>query len=281
MDNRQYGPSLLKLVTIVLMGFYCLSSLAAICWVVYTSFKSNAEFFSSTWSLPATLRLGNYTYAWKNAEIGLYFFNTAYISALATCGSVVLSAMVAYILARVVFPFRQLAFFLFLAALMVPTMLYVFPLFVQMRQMHLTNNHLGLLVLYIAMGLPFSVFVLTGFFRTLPSQMEEAAMLDGASPWKTFWFIMLPLAKPGLITVSIFNFINVWNEFFWSLVLLRSGRLYTMARGLQTLFWNMSTESRWTELFAGLVIVMLPLVIVFIFLQDRITEGLTVGALKG
>ena len=150
-----------------------------------------------------------------------------------------------------------------------------------MRQMHLTNNHLGLLLLYIAMGLPFSVFVLTGFFRTLPSQMEEAAMIDGASPWKTFWSIMLPLAKPGLITVSIFNFINVWNEFFWSLVLLRSGRLYTMARGLQTLFWNMSTESRWTELFAGLVIVMLPLVIVFIFLQDRITEGLTVGALKG
>ncbi len=272
---------LLKGLAALLVGFYCLSSAAAFAWVVYTSFKSNAEFFASTWALPGTLRWDNYAYAWANAEIGHYFFNTAYLSALSTCGTVALSAMAAYVLARVVFPFRQVALYFFLAAMMVPAMLYLFPLFVQLRKMHLTNSHLGLLVLYIASGLPFSIFVLTGFFKTLPRELEEAALIDGASPWKTFWMVMLPLARPGLITVSLFSFIGYWNEFFWSLILLHSGRLYTLARGLQTLFWNMSTESRWTELFAGLVIVMLPLIGVFLLLQERITAGLTVGALKG
>ena len=270
-----------KLIAILLMGSYCLSSLVALFWVAYTSFKTNPEFFASTWALPAELQWSNYAYAWANAEIGRYFFNTAYITVLSTVGTLAVSAMAAYVLARVVFPFRQLVFYLFLAAMMVPPMLYLFPLFVQMRFMQLTNSHFGLIALYIATGLPFSIFVLTGFFKTLPTEMEEAALIDGASPWKTFWMIMLPLAKPGLITVSIFSFINSWNEFFWSLILLRTGKLYTLARGLQTLFWNMSTESRWTELFAGLVIVMLPLIIVFILLQDRITEGLTVGAVKG
>lgn len=272
---------LVKGGALFLMGTYCLSSAVALAWVVYTSFKSNAEFFASTWSLPSQMRWGNYAYAWANAEIGHYFFNTAYISALATAGSTVLGAMAAYVLARVVFPLRQVALYLFLAAMMVPAMLYLFPLFVQMRQLHLTNSHLGLLLLYTSMGLPFTVFVLTGFFRTLPRDLEEAALIDGANPWKTFWLVMLPLARPGLVTVAIFNFIAFWNEFFWSLILLHSGRLYTLARGLQTLFWNLSTESRWTELFAGLVIVMLPLMVVFVLLQDRITAGLTVGALKG
>lgn len=280
-SRTDFGTHFLRITTVLLMGAYCLSSLVALCWVAYTSLKSNAEFFASTWTLPEVLRWSNYAYAWANAEIGRYFFNTAYISVLATGATVMLAAMAAYVLARVIFPFRQFVFYLFLAAMMVPAMLYMFPLFVQMRQMHLTNNHLGLLILYIATGLPFSIFVLTGFFKTLPSELEEAALIDGASPWKTFWMIMLPLAKPGLITVSIFNFINYWNEFFWSLILLRTGKLYTLARGLQTLFWNMSTEARWTELFAGLVIVMLPLIIAFLFLQDRITEGLTVGAVKG
>lgn len=278
MEMRRY---LVKGTAILLMGFYCLSSAVALAWVLYTSFKSNTEFFASTWALPSQLRWSNYTYAWANAEIGRYFFNTAYISVLATAGSTLLGAMAAYVLARVSFPFRQVALYFFLAAMMVPAMLYLFPLFVQMRRLHLTNSHLGLLLLYVSMGLPFTIFVLTGFFRTLPRELEEAALMDGASPWKTFWMVMLPLARPGLVTVAIFNFISYWNEFFWSLILLHSGRLYTLARGLQTLFWNLSTESRWTELFAGLVIVMLPLMAVFLLLQDRITAGLTVGALKG
>lgn len=272
---------MLRLVAIVLMGGYCLSSVGALAWVVYTSLKTNPEFFASTWALPASLQWRNYVYAWANAEIGRYFFNTLYITTLATAGTVAVSAMASYVLARIEFPLRNLTFYLFVAAMMVPPMLYLFPLFVQMRQLHLTNSHVGLLLLYVAMGLPFSVFVLTGFFRSLPREMEEAALMDGASPWQTFCQVMLPLARPGLVTVAIFDFIAYWNEFFWSLILLRSGPLYTLARGLQTLFWNLSTESRWTELFAGLVIVMVPLMVVFLLMQDRITKGLTVGALKG
>ena len=273
--------SYIKLVAYALMALYCLSSIIALFWVVYTSFKTNSEFFSSTWALPAEFRWSNYTYAWANAEIGSYFFNTIYITVLSTLGTLLIAAMAAYVLARVVFPFRQFVFYVFAAAMMVPPMLYLFPLFVQMRFMQLTNSHFGLIVLYIATGLPFAIFVLTGFFKTLPTEMEEAALIDGASSFKTFWIIMLPLSKPGLITVSIFSFINCWNEFFWSLILLRTGKLYTLARGLQTLFWNMSTEARWTELFAGLVIVMMPVMIMFVLLQSRITEGLTVGAVKG
>lgn len=279
--RRAAGKTALRVVTVSLLAFYCFSSVVSLAWLVYSSLKSNPEFFASTWALPEQWRWSNYVYAWANAEIGSYFLNTAYISLVSTTATVLLAAMAAYVLARVLFPARQFLLYLFLAAMMVPAMLYLFPLFVQMRHMHLTNSHLGLILVYIAGGLPFSIFVLTGFFRTLPTEMEEAALMDGASPWKTFWMVMLPLAKPGLITVSIFSLINTWNEFFWSLILLRSGKLYTLARGLQTLFFNMSTESRWTELFAGMVIIMFPLMAVFLVLQDRITEGLTVGAIKG
>ena len=125
---------------------------------------------------------------------------------------VTIAAMAAYVLARVLFPMRQVLFYVFLSAMMVPPMLYMFPLFVQMRHMHMTDSHLGLIILYIATGLPFSIFVLTGFFRSLPTEMEEAALIDGATPWQTYWKIMLPLARPGLITVSIFNFVaySIW-----------------------------------------------------------------------
>lgn len=274
---------LLGVLLRLIVAAYCLTSVAALTWTVYTSLKSDRDLFGrGPWALPETWHPENYTDVWSRANIGNYFFNSAYISVVATVVGVLVSAMAAYVIARIEFRASQPILFYFIAGMMVPGFLYIVPLyFMLVNTLKLGDNHLGLILLYIAGSLPFNIFILTGFFKTLPIDLEEAATIDGASPNAVFWQIMLPLARPGLLTVAIFNFITHWNEFFWSLVLLQDKRLFTISRGLFALYLESQYQARWTILFAGLLIAMLPVLVVFALLQDRITEGLTVGALKG
>ncbi len=284
MARRRATPAgLLGGLLRVIVGLYCLTSVAALAWAVYTSLKSDSDLFGrGPWALPTAWHPENYVDVWSRARIGNYFFNSAYVSIVSTVVGVLIAAMAAYVLARIDFRGSRAVLFYFIAGLMVPGFLYVVPLyFMIVSTLKLGNNHLGLILLYIAGSLPFNVFILTGFFKTLPIELEEAATIDGATPNSVFWRIMLPLAQPGLLTVGIFNFISHWNEFFWSLVLLQDKELFTISRGLFALYLESQYQARWTTLFAGLLIATVPVIIVFAVLQDLITEGLTVGALKG
>jgi ABC-type glycerol-3-phosphate transport system permease component len=264
-------------------GFYCLSSVLALIWMVYTSLKSDKDLFGhGPWALPAVWHWENYANAWRQAHIAGYFFNSFYLSAVSTFVAVIITAMAAYVISRIEFRFSKLVLYYLIAALMVPGFLYVVPLYLLMvHQLQLSNSHIGLALLYVTGAIPFNTFVLTGFFKTLPSELEEAAAIDGASANRIFWQIMLPLAQSGLVTVAIFTFISNWNEFFWSLVLLRDKELFTLSRGLYNLYLDGQYTAQWTMLFAGILIATVPILIIFVVLQDRITEGLTVGALKG
>ena len=169
-------------------------------------------------------------------------------------------------------------------SLMVPLQLAIVPLFFQMKDYGLLNSRWGMLVVYVAFGMPFAIFILTGFFKSLPSSLHESALIDGAGEFGAFWQIMLPLARPGLITVGIFSFLSTWNEFFMAFMFLSgegAQHLRTLPLGLANITIVSQYRSDWGMAFAGLVLIMAPTMMVYAFLQQYLTKGITVGALKG
>ncbi len=277
-------------------------SLFAVFWIVYTSLKSDYEFTTkSPWALPETLQWINYKFAWTVAKIGSYTFNSVIVTTASVTLIVIFSAMAAYAITKIEWRGGQLFFYYFLAGLAVPASLLLVPLFMLLKNFniegfnlfhvgsyylisvpdfYLVDSLLGLIIIYTTLGLPFTTFVLTGFFRTLPTALAEAAAIDGANEYQIFWKIFLPLAKPGIVTVSIFNFLYTWNEYQFALVFISNPKLKTLPLGLYSLYAATKHSANWTALFAGLVILMLPTIAVFVILEDRITRGLTVGAIK-
>ncbi|MGY8825840.1 MAG: carbohydrate ABC transporter permease [Candidatus Latescibacterota bacterium] len=255
-------------------------------WLLYTSLKTDREIFLDPFSLPALddLQWINFTNAWTKGFFGDYFFNSVLLTVSTVCVSMVFASMAAYALARFNFPGVRSLFFYFLAGLMVPLQLAIVPLFFQMRDLGLLNSHIGMLTVYVAFGMPFAIFILTGFFKSLPSSLHESALIDGAGELRAFWSIMLPLSRPGLITVGIFSFLSTWNEFFMAFMFLSgegSQHLRTLPLGLANITIVSQYRSDWGMAFAGLVLIMAPTLLVYSFLQQYLTKGITVGALKG
>ena len=191
-------------------------------WLGYTALKTDREIFLNPFSLPdlGDLQWINFVNAWTKGHFGDYFFNSVLLTVSTVILSLMLSAMAAYALARFSFPGVRPLFFYFLAGLMVPLQLSIVPLFFQMKDFGLLNTRLGVLIVYVAFGMPFAIFILTGFFKSLPASLHESALIDGAGEFRAFWSIMLPLSRPGLITVGIFSFLGTWNEFFMAFMFL-------------------------------------------------------------
>ena len=255
-------------------------------WLLYTSLKTDREIFLDPFSLPdlGDLQWVNFTNAWTKGFFGDYFLNSVLLTVTTVAASMLLAAMAAYALARFTFPGVRPLFFYFLAGLMIPLQLSIVPLFFQMKDFGLLNSRLGLLIVYVAFGMPFAIFILTGFFKSLPSSLHESALMDGAGEFRAFWSIMLPLARPGLITVGIFSFLGTWNEFFMAFMFLSgegSQELRTLPLGLANITIVSQYRSDWGMAFAGLVLIMAPTMLVYAFLQQYLTKGITVGALKG
>lgn len=252
-----------------------------IVWVVMTSFKSGPEIFANPWALPKGLRTENYVNAWQEAGIGRSFVN----SLIACVGTLVIlipiGAMAAYVLARFPFKGSQLIFGTFAGGMMFPQFLTIVPLFLLINKIRLFDTMFGLILVYVAYSLSFTVFVLHGFFQALPAELSEAAEMDGCSHSAAFWRVMLPLAKPGILVVGIFNAIGLWNEYGLALVLLPSKNNHTLPLGLANLTVTQQYQSDWGALFAALTIVMIPILLVYWLLRDRIQEAMLAGAIKG
>lgn len=290
-------------VIFVILAAWSAFSVFSILWIVSTSLKTDLDFTTrSPWALPSALRWVNYKIAWTIAKMGSYTFNSIVVTTASVFLIVIISAMAAYAITKLEWWGRQVFFYYFLAGLAVPASLLLVPLFMMLKDFnirdlslfsvgsywlisiqdfYLVDSRLGLILIYTTLGLPFTIFVLTGFFRTLPTALAEAAAIDGASEYQTFWKIFLPLAKPGLVTVAIFNFLYAWNEYQFALVFISNPKLKTLPLGLYGLAAATRHSTNWTALFAGLVILMLPTILVFVILEDRITKGLTIGAVKG
>jgi N-acetylglucosamine transport system permease protein len=250
-------------------------------WLVSTSLKDSWSIFQNPWALPEVLRWDNYTNAWTKGMLGAKFWNSAVIDVVSLALILLVSAMAAYVLARFDFRGNRVLFFMFLGGMALPVFLGIIPLFRLMHQINLWDTRVGLIVVYVSYSLPFTIFILSGFFRTLPNQLAEAAAIDGSSPFGTFWRIMLPLAKPGLVTAGIFVFIGLWNEYPLALVLMANEKLHTLPLGIANLTMTQKYQADWGALFAALTIGILPTVILYSIFQKQIQAGLTAGAIKG
>ena len=255
-------------------------------WVAYSSLKTDEAIFRDAFALPALsdLQTDNYARAWREAKFGDYFFNSVVVTGVSVALIVTLGSMAAYALARFYHPFGRGAFWVFLAGLMIPVQLSIVPLFFELRGMGLLNSRTGLILVYTANGLPFAIFILAGFFKALPRSLYEAAVVDGCSEASAFWHVLLPLAKPGLITVAIFQFIGIWKEYFFAFMFTGGDTgegARTLPLGLANLSITSQYHSDYGMLFAGLVVVTMPILIVFIVLQKHLVKGVTAGAVKG
>jgi len=260
---------------------YILSILMPVGWVVMSSLKTGADIFGNPWAPSAVPQFKNYAEAWSEAQIGTYFWNSVLVSGVTLAVLLPISAMAAYVFAKVPFPGRRAVYAVVLGGMMFPNFLVIVPLFLLMRDLHMLDTLWGLIVVFVAFSLSFSIFVLTGFFESVPDELAEAGVLDGASEAGIFWRIMLPIVRPGLLVVGILNLIGLWNEYSLSLVLIQSPENRTLPIGLANLTMVQHYQSNWGALFAAVTMTMLPMVAVYLLFRRRLESAMLAGALKG
>lgn len=273
---------LAKMLTWIILLIWSVAVLYPLLWTLLDALKNNEQFFlNAPWALPKfPLLWSNFSYVWSKYNFSTYFLNSIVVTVGSTLLGMILSAMTAYIIARYEFRGNKILFTIYISSMMIPFALALIPLFFLLNDLHLINTWLGLILVYAALNLPFGIFLLVGFYKSLPKEIEEAAIIDGTSHYGTFFRVMLPLSQPGLITVMITNMLNNWNEYFLGVVLTNEPTKYTLPIGLAVMQAEMQYRVEWGPLFAGLLITTLPTLIVYIIFQRQIASGITAGAVK-
>ncbi|SEC81138.1 carbohydrate ABC transporter permease [Paenibacillus sp. GP183] len=273
---------ILKGIYYLILLIWSVSVLYPLLWTLLDALKNNSQFFSKMpWALPQfPLLWSNFSYVWNKFHFSSYFANSLIITTGGTVLGLVMSAMTAYVLARYQFRGNKTLYLLYIASMMVPFNLALIPLFFLMNSLHLVNTALGLVLVYASSVLAFGIFVLIGFFKSLPKELEEAAVMDGASHFGTFFRVMLPLSQPGLVTIAIINVLNIWNEYIIGITLTTDPGHYTLPVGIAVLQTEMQYRTEWGPLFAALLFTIVPVLIVYIVFQRQIASGMTAGAVK-
>ena len=296
-----------------ILGLWLIAVVFPMVWVAFNSVRSSQEIFENPFGAPWLITgspyadeasvptpweaaKANFTNAWVKSHFSRFFLNSVLVTSISLVCVLAFSAMAAYVLTRFQFRGRKILFLFFISGMMIPAQLVLVPLFFQFSTMseglsrltvffgyevQLHDSLSGLITIYIALSIPFTILVLSGFFRSLPGTLREAGIIDGCGEYAVFWHIMLPLARPGLVTAAIFNFIGLWNEYFFALVFVNSTEKKTLPLGLASVSIQAQYKTDFGLLFAGLVIVLVPTLIVYFLLQRQITRGITLGALKG
>ncbi|HEX6681174.1 MAG TPA: carbohydrate ABC transporter permease [Candidatus Limnocylindrales bacterium] len=278
--DRSFGGGALNVFTHGILLTWAAMVVLPLAWAVLSSFKTSDEVLASPWAMPSRPRWENFVEAWTTAEIGRYFFNTAIVVGIGTTLTLGMGAVVAYIIARYSFRGNRIVYYLFVVGMTFPTFLAIVPLFFIARSLHLADSLVGLGIIYSAYSMPFAVFFLTAYFRTLPQTLAEAAFIDGCGHWGTFLRIMMPVAKPGLVSVGIFVVLGQWNQYLLPIILQSSPDKYVLSQGLANLAVSQGYAGNWSALFAGLTISILPVLVVYLSFQRQIQTGMVTGALK-
>ncbi|KQX47016.1 MULTISPECIES: carbohydrate ABC transporter permease [unclassified Paenibacillus] len=273
---------LVKMFVWIILLIWSVAVLYPLIWTLLDALKNNEQFFlNAPWALPKfPLLWTNFSYVWSKYNFSTYFMNSIIVTVGSTLLGMILAAMTAYILARYDFKGNKILLTIYVSSMMIPFALALIPLFFLLNDLHLINTWLGLILVYAALNLPFGIFLLVGFYKSLPKEIEEAAIIDGTSHYGTFFRVMLPLSQPGLITVMITNMLNNWNEYFLGVVLTNEPTKYTLPIGLAVMQAEMQYRVEWGPLFAGLLITTLPTLIVYMIFQRQIASGITAGAVK-
>jgi raffinose/stachyose/melibiose transport system permease protein len=272
--ERRFAPfTYLTMFVLVALTLYPLV------WMVFGALKSSGEFYTNIWGWPHSWNWSNFSAAWRDAGLGRKFVN----STIATVGTLALvlplTSMAGYGFARVEFVGRRWLYYFVLAGIMIPFGITGIPVLTVIINLHLFDTRIGLILVYAAQSLPFGIFLMYSFFRSIPDELEDAALVDGCSRFGAFVRVILPLARPGLATLLIFVGTSTWNEYFMASVLIHQDSLATLPLGLVNFTSNHSTN--YPELFAALSIVTLPVVAIYVAAQRQFISGMTAGALKG
>ena len=273
--RRRLAPRRLLEILVVAL---CLAWLSPFYLLVVSSFKSMPEIASNPFSLPTSFQTTAFVKAWQQSHLGEYFKNSAFISGVAVALSVFLSSMAAYAFARLRFIGSQVLYFLILAGVMLPVQVTLVPLYRLLSHLNLVSTYWGIIILYVAYTIPSGVFILTGFFKSIPGEIEEAAVLDGCSSFEIYWRIVLPLGAPGVATLVILQFIWFWNEYLFALTFIQKEALRTVTLGVMVMAGTFQLD--FSLLTAGVLISVVPTLLIYFFFQRYLIRGLTAGALK-
>lgn len=291
--KRSSADRLYKIFIYVALITLAVSILVPVAWVFMASVKENSEFYGNPWALPAGFYIQNFADAWGKARMGEYMLNSVLVTALALLILLVVALPAAYVLSRFEFRGRKFLNVLFMGGLFVNVNYIVVPIFLMLvdgdkflqgmlGSGFLLNNIFVLSLVYASTALPFTIYLLSGYFSSLAHDYEEAAYIDGAGYGKTMVRIIFPMAQPSIITVILFNFLSFWNEYIIAMTLLsdpKGGK--TLPVGLMQLTQAQQSAAQYGQLYAGLVLVMLPTLILYICVQRKLTQGMTLGGLKG
>ncbi|BCL71762.1 putative ABC-type sugar transport system,permease component [Vibrio nigripulchritudo SO65] len=262
----------------IFLGAGALIMLYPILMMVLSGFKTNPEIFSTPFSLPNSFNLDNFKVIWNETDVPRYFLNSIIVTLLSVVFLLTTGTMAAYAIARYRFSGSLMVSLFFLSGLMLPLRLAIIPLFIQLKYLGLVDSLVGLICIYTAMSLPATVFILTGFLRTLPKDLEDSARIDGASELRIMIQIMVPLISPALVIAGIYNAVPIWNDFFFPLIFIQSPEWKTLAQGLTAFFGEYSIN--YGVLYAGLTLAALPMIVIFIVQSRRFIAGMTAGAIK-
>lgn len=268
---------LINLFLIFWIGF----SLFMFLWLILSSLKSTREIYMGVWTMPSNISLDNYIRVLTDFGLLRFMVNSLFVVTVSTILVLVLSAPIAYVLSRLKFPGSSFISMGFIIGIGIPIQTIFIPLYLMMSGMSLTDSYVGLIWLYTVTSLPFTIYLLMGFFKTIPSTLEDAARIDGASATQSFLKIMLPMARSGLISAGIFVFVMLWKEFLLALVFISTESYKTISLGLYSLITKLTYTGDWGGLFAGVVLVILPSIIFYSILARKFIAGLTVGIGKG
>lgn len=247
-------------------------------YTVSTALKANAFVFEPSF-IPRNPTFDNFVRAWTANNFQLYFLNSLKVALITTVATVFVASTQAYAFARMRFPGKDVLFTVYLVTMMIPGMLLIIPQFIQARSFGLINSHLGLILIYVVGSIPFQTFLLRAFFDRIPRELEEAAYIDGASRFGTFWRIAVPLAAPGLGTAAIFAFLGSWDEFTWALTIISDVSLRTLPIGIR--MFQGQHASQWGLVFAASLIAIVPVIVVFVLFQRTFIKGIAAGGVKG
>ncbi len=267
-------------VSHVVLAIWSIVVILPLLWTLFSSFKSTAEIFDSPFTMPSSWAPTNYINAWTKHNFGQMFLNTIIVVGVALVLVMLLGAMCAYVLARFAVPGSRVIYYLMLAGLTFPVFLAIVPLFFILQGIGLLGTLPGLIITYVAFALPFTVFFLFSFFKSLPYEIQEAAYVDGASEWRTFFQVMLPMAKPGLAAVGILNFLGLWNQFLLPVALNPNADQYVLSQGMAAFASAAGYEVDQGALFAAVIITIVPVLIVYVLFQRQLQGSVSQGTSK-
>ena len=280
--------TLFKIFVYVALITFAVTIIVPVGWAFLASVKEDKEFYGNPWALPNGFYFQNFADAFQKANMGAYFLNSVIVTALGLAFLLVMALPAAYVLSRFKFRGRRVLNIAFMGGLFINVNYIVVPIFLMlvdanswMKSGFFTNNIVIVALIYASTALPFTIYLLSSYFQTLPKDYEEAAYVDGSGYFRTMVRIIIPMAQPSIITVILFNFLSFWNEYIISMTLLTDDKVKTLPVGLMNLMKAQNAAAEYGQMYAGLVIVMLPTLILYIMVQKKLTQGMTVGGIKG